>query len=113
MVSDMDFLSAVPCRPRRLRRAGLEQIASSAELRSVANLEFSRVFFRPALDHDFLFGVELDGVTSLGVHHAEEAVLPAAEREVRHRRSYPHVHTNGARGRLLAQPPRGPPAPCP
>ena len=29
--------------------------------------EFSRMFFRPALDNNFLFGVELDAITALGV----------------------------------------------
>src|SRR5947209_10540936 len=66
-------------------------------------LELARPLFGPALDDDFLFRVELDGVASLAVQDAEEAVFPSTEREVSHRRCNSDVHTDIPRRRLVAE----------
>src|SRR6185503_19770618 len=50
------------------------------------DLEGPRPLGGPALDHDLLVGVELDGISSLSVKIAEEAALPSAEGEHRDRR---------------------------
>src|SRR5580698_2381644 len=49
-----------------------------------AKSKLSRMLFGPAFDHYFLFRVKLDGVTALAMHDSEEAVFPAAEREIGH-----------------------------
>src|SRR3989440_9085414 len=51
-----------------------------------AKLEFAGMFLCPALDDNFLVGVELGRVATLAVHVAEEAIFPATTREGRHRR---------------------------
>src|SRR5436190_9196969 len=53
--------------------------------------ELARPLFRPALDYDFLLSVELDSVAALRMLDAKEAVLPAAERKVSHRRRNSNV----------------------
>jgi hypothetical protein len=53
---------------------------------NVMDVEPPRPGVRPALDDDLGLGVELDAVAPLGVQVAEEAVAPAAERVVGHRR---------------------------
>src|SRR6185503_13877314 len=50
-----------------------------------SDLELARPLLWPPFDHDFLFGVELDSVATLAMHHSEETVLPATEGEVGHR----------------------------
>src|SRR5689334_19265454 len=77
---------------------------TSAPTRALSPLEFARVFFRPALDHDFLFGIELDAVPSLGMHDAEEAVFPAAEGKVRHGSGYANVDADISRRCFVAKP---------
>src|SRR5882724_321901 len=74
---------------------------------TVATLKLPRVILGPALDHDFLFRIELDGVASLGVHNSEKAVFPAAEREVGHRRGDANVDANIARRRFVTEPAGG------
>ena len=54
-------------------------------------LELARVLVSPALDHDFLVRVELDGVASLRVHVAEETAFPSGEREIGHWRGYTDI----------------------
>src|SRR5258708_16467086 len=61
---------------------------------SPRRLKLARPLPGPALDHNLLFRVELDGVTPLGVHIAKEAVLPAREWEESHRRSHANVDAN-------------------
>src|SRR5438046_7450843 len=70
-------------------------------------LELAAPLLGPALDDDFGFGVELDGVAALGVEVAEEAVLPAAEREERHGRGDADVDADVAGARLVPELPRG------
>src|SRR5713101_985582 len=65
--------------------------------------ELAAPFFGPALDDDLGFGVELDGVAALGVEIAEEAFLPAAEGEERHRRGDAHVDADIASLGLVAE----------
>src|SRR5215469_1101471 len=57
-------------------------------------LEFTRVLFGPALDHHFLFRIELYRIPPLPVLHAKEAVLPAAEREISHWCSHTDIDTD-------------------
>src|ERR1051325_11991454 len=45
-------------------------------------LKLSRMFFGPAFHDNFFVGIELDRITALAVHIAEETVFPPAEREV-------------------------------
>jgi hypothetical protein len=61
-------------------------------------LELARPHFRPAFDHHFLLGEELDRVHSLTVHDSEEGLLPAAEGEESHRCRHPDIdaHIPGA-----------------
>src|SRR6266568_7198366 len=66
-------------------------------------LKLARPFPGPALDHHLLFSVELNGVPSLGMHIAEEAFLPAREREESHRRSHADVDADIACPRLIAE----------
>src|SRR5271157_4950499 len=74
------------------------------------NSELARVLLRPALDHNFLLGVELDRVASLSVHDAEEAVFPSAERKVCHGRGHANVNSDIPRGSFIAEAPRRRPA---
>src|ERR1700722_3569941 len=62
---------------------------------------------RPALDDDLLFGIEIDGIAALRVQIAEEAVLPAGEREIRHRRGDADVDPDVAGTNLVAELARG------
>ncbi len=66
-----------------------------------------RVLRRPALDHNFLFRIELNCVASLPVLNAEKTVFPAAEREIRHGRGDPDIDADVACRRLVAKPPCG------
>src|SRR5262245_59114142 len=76
------------------RGVGISSMASGdpAALRTAAFmgplsiLEGTRPLRGPALDHDFLVGVELDRVPPLGVEIAEETAFPSAEGEHRDRR---------------------------
>src|SRR5215472_7747058 len=70
-------------------------------------LEFASFLPRPALDHDFRLGEKLDGIASLSVKNAEETFLPAAEREIRHRRGNTDVNADVARRGLVAEFARG------
>src|SRR5438309_9986863 len=67
------------------------------------NLELARVLFCPALNNNFLVGIELDRVAALAVQIAEEAVLPSAEGEIRHGRGNANVDADIARGRFVAE----------
>ena len=57
----------------------------------------------PAARDGLLAGVELDGVGAVGVQVAEEAVLPAGEREERDRRGDADVDADHARVDLVAK----------
>src|SRR5579862_5933040 len=59
--------------------------SSNARLRGSSS-ELSRFLTRPPLDDDLRFGEEFDRVFALTVEDAEEAFLPSAEWEIRHRR---------------------------
>src|SRR5215203_2927199 len=61
---------------------------------------------RPSLDDDFLLGEQVDRVTPVRVEVAEEALLPARERKVRHRRGDAHVDPDVADARLVTELPR-------
>src|ERR1700733_2076747 len=65
------------------------------------------MLFGPALDYDFLVGIELDGVAALAMEIAEEAVLPSAKWEVGHRRGDTDVDADISRGRFVAEAARG------
>src|SRR5580658_434625 len=67
--------------------------------------ELPRVLLRPALDHNFLFGVELDRIAPLCVHDPEETVLPSAEREICHGRGHANVNADIPRGSFIAKAP--------
>src|SRR5687768_11034302 len=69
-------------------------------------LELPGPFLRPPFDDDFLVHVELDGVLALSVQIAEEASLPAREREEGHRRRRADVDADVADARLVAELPR-------
>src|SRR5713226_2840018 len=66
-------------------------------------LKLARPLSGPALDHNLLFCVKLDSVTSLGMHIAKETFLPAREREEGHRRSHANVDANIACLSLVAE----------
>src|SRR6202140_1974344 len=70
-------------------------------------LELAAVLLGPALDDDFLVGVELNGIAALPVQIAKEAVLPPAEREIGHGSGDSDVDADVARGRLVAEAARG------
>src|SRR5258708_39095014 len=72
------LLSAQALIPLNLPRVILTFMLASSALYRIS-LEFTRPLFGPALNYNFLFRIEFDGVTSLGVHIAKEAVLPARE----------------------------------
>ena len=63
------------------------------------------MFCGPALDHDFLFGIELYRVAALAVLDAEEAVFPSAEREIGHGRGHADVDADVACRRFVAEAP--------
>src|SRR3954471_8743592 len=75
-------------------------------------LELARPLFGPALDDDFLFCVELDGIASLAVQDAEEAVFPSAEREVGHGGGDSDVHADVPCRSFVAELTRGGAAGC-
>src|SRR5690348_2534499 len=82
-------------------------------VKSVARfLELAAVLFCPALNNNFLIGIELNGVATLPMEVAEKAILPAAEGEICHRRGYADVNSDIAGGRLVAESPRGGTAGC-
>src|SRR5271154_1271462 len=56
--------------------------------------EFSRPFGGPALDNHLLIRVEFHGIATLSVQHAQEAILPAAERKVRHGCGHADIDTH-------------------
>src|ERR1700675_4317196 len=68
--------------------------------------ELARVFLRPALDHNFLFRIELDRVPSLCMHDAEEAVFPPAERKVSHGRGHSNIDSDIPRRCFITEAPR-------
>src|SRR6186997_2361842 len=68
-----------------------------------SSLELSTPIGWPSLDDDFLLRVKVDGVSTLRMEVAEEAVLPAREREVRHRRRHADVDADVADSRLVAE----------
>jgi len=68
-------------------RAGAAAFCScrkSGSLLAHSTLKFAGFLARPALDYDFGFGEEFDGVASLAVEDAEETFFPSAEREIGH-----------------------------
>src|SRR6202158_5745378 len=69
-------------------------------------LEFSCFLSRPALDHHFRFRVKLHGVAPLAVQNPEKTFLPAAEREIRHRRRHADIDPDIPRRRFIAESPR-------
>src|SRR5437870_4976185 len=69
----------------------------------MSSSKFSRVFFRPALDHYFLVGVKLDGVAPLAVQHAKEAVFPPTEWKIGHRCGHSDIDSNIAGGSFVAK----------
>src|SRR4029077_33679 len=70
-------------------------------------LELAGFLARPALDDDFGFGEEFDGVAALAVEDAEETFLPAAEGEIGHRRGDADIDADISRGRFVAEFARG------
>src|SRR6266849_7714907 len=66
-------------------------------------LELTRPLFGPTLHHNLLFRVELDSVTSLGVHIAEEAFLPTREGKEGYWRRYADVDADVASLRLVSE----------
>src|SRR6184192_3772572 len=79
-------------------------VRSSSSLPGAKNsLELTRPLFGPTLHHNLLFRVEFDSVTSLGVHIAEEAFLPAREGKEGHWRRYADVDAEVACLRLVAE----------
>src|SRR5947209_1831024 len=66
-------------------------------------LKLARPLFGPALDDDFLFCVELDGIASLSVEDAEETVFPSAEWEVGHWGRDSDVHSDIPRRSFVAE----------
>src|SRR5690242_4860930 len=48
----------------------------------------------PSLNDDFLVGIELDRIATLGMHDAKEAIFPAAEGKIRHRCGYADVNAD-------------------
>src|ERR1700731_2006152 len=68
--------------------------------------ELARVLLGPALDYDFLLGIELDRVPALSMQDAEEAVFPAAEREISHGSRYADVDSDIAGGSFVTEPTR-------
>jgi len=61
------------------------------------------VFFGPAFNDNFLLGIELHGIATLPVHHAEKAVFPSTEGKIRHRSGYADVDANVSGGSLVAE----------
>src|SRR5690242_5092125 len=76
---------------------------STLSRRPSTALELPAVLPRPALDHNLLIGVELDGIVALGMHSSEEALFPAAEGKVGHGRGHSDVDADVARRRLVAE----------
>src|SRR5438034_5682691 len=66
-------------------------------------LELAAPLARPALDHHLGLGVELHAMAALGVQIAEEALLPAREREEGHWRGHADVDADIAGARLAAK----------
>jgi hypothetical protein len=75
-------------------------------------LELAAVLFRPALDDNFLIRIKLDGVATLAVEVAEEAVLPTAKRKIGHGGGNSNVDSDIASGRFVAESPRSGTAGC-
>src|ERR1700740_3458118 len=95
------------------RRSGFVVIAAailwfkSSRFKSSAKYsELARFLARPALDHNLRFGEELHGIASLGVQNAEEALIPAGDRKIGHRRGDSDVDANISRRRFVAEPAR-------
>src|SRR6185437_16653200 len=76
---DLPRLTAQPNRLHKVSQLQVNRWPSAVSPRPSTFLELPAVLFSPALNHDFLVGVELDGIVALGVHRAEEAFFPAAE----------------------------------
>src|SRR5450755_746455 len=66
-------------------------------------LKLSGFLPRPALNHDFRFGVELHGVAALTVQNSEEAVFPSAEWEIRHGRGHADIDADISRRSFVAE----------
>src|SRR5216683_4469549 len=77
-----------------------------------SKLELAGLLARPALDDDFRFGEEFDGVASLAVKDAEETFFPTAEGEIGHRGGDADVDADISRGRFVAEFARGGTACC-
>src|SRR3982751_5695404 len=90
----------------------ITQLPNFPITQSLIFLELARVLLGPALNHNFLVGVKLDGVPALTMEIAEKTVLPPAEREVGHGRGNSDVDADVAGGRLVAEPARGCSARC-
>src|SRR5580693_4456412 len=84
-------------------RPRCDSICCSRSSTPLSSLELSAVLFGPALDYNFLVGVELDGIAALAVKIAEKAVLPSAEGEVGHGRGDSDVDADVPRGRFVAE----------
>src|SRR5687767_6169095 len=84
-----------------IRSNSPEQTGSSVTV--ARRLELARPLLRPAFYHNFLFGVELDGVAPLAMHDSQETVLPTAEWKVGHRCGHSDVDTNIPRLDLVAE----------
>src|SRR5215470_204465 len=100
-------LSASATGKKKLQWRDATRFCPRAQHRSKANLKFSRVFLRPALDNYLFVGVKLDRIAPLAVHVTEEAVLPSAEREVCHWCRDSNVDANIPCGRLITKAARG------
>src|ERR1700734_3499047 len=85
---------------------GINHKGHEGSQRTAIPSELARVFFGPAFDDYFLFGIELDGVAALSVQNAEETVFPSAEREIGHGRGYADVDSDIAGGSFITEAPR-------
>src|SRR5690348_11728997 len=63
----------------------------------VSLLKLTRPLLRPPLNHHLFLRVKFNCITPLRVHIAEEAFLPAGEREEGHGRGHANVDANIAR----------------
>src|SRR6266851_493580 len=67
-------------------------------------LELTRMLLRPPLHNHLLLGIKLHGIAALTMEHAEEAVFPAAEREVRHRSGNSDIDSDVPCRRFIPEP---------
>src|SRR6202790_3242830 len=96
-----------PYKARRAMRWPVDDLVllavNAAQTEVCAHLELAGFLARPALDYDFGFCVELDGVAALAVEDAEEAFFPAAEGEIGHGRSDADVDADVSGGGFVAE----------